>query len=326
MKRMIIFICATMIVLSMSMTALAGSIPEDLLHSDDAQIFFAEVINVYQPIGDKPYIEVLPVKAIKGDVRVGDERAVVYVNPNIVGNFKVKKGRVYLFAYFDENNPTDIFEVASYDTSTLRLKNIEGDMWKRFERYLNEGDYLEAEQKRLDKQNESLPIAGENISLAELIGVAREEAEEVSIHYQSEIYRIDVNSFYNAIDGVLLTDIEDVSIETKDGDTFTLPNGMYITVNGLDGYAFITDDCKVDQYAMHHSTIPNGEYTIKSSDRKKILSLLDDKFYESSKPVTPFSRIALYCVLLVIAVFTLAFSIGCGIKKKKKPSTADESR
>ena len=34
----------------------------------------------------------------------------------------VKEGNVYLFTYFDENNPTDIFEVTSYDTSTLKLK------------------------------------------------------------------------------------------------------------------------------------------------------------------------------------------------------------
>ena len=48
MKKIISFICMTMILLSMSMTALAGSIPEDLLHSDDAQIFFAEVV-YYHP-------------------------------------------------------------------------------------------------------------------------------------------------------------------------------------------------------------------------------------------------------------------------------------
>ena len=43
MKKIISFICMTMILLSMSMTAFAGSIPEDLLHEDFAQIFFAEV-------------------------------------------------------------------------------------------------------------------------------------------------------------------------------------------------------------------------------------------------------------------------------------------
>ena len=132
MKKVISILSLVAIMLSMSIMAFAGSIPEDLLHSDDSQIFFAKVIGVYQPNGDKPYVEVVPVKVIKGDVSIGEEQIIVYYNPNTIGNFKVKEGDVYLFTYFDENNPTDIFEVTSYDTSTLKLKNVQGDMWKRF--------------------------------------------------------------------------------------------------------------------------------------------------------------------------------------------------
>lgn len=39
MRKIICFISMIAIMLSMTMTALAGSIPEDLLHSDDAQTF-----------------------------------------------------------------------------------------------------------------------------------------------------------------------------------------------------------------------------------------------------------------------------------------------
>ena len=78
---------------------------------------------------------------------------------------------MYLFTYFDENNPTDIFEVTSYDTSTLKLKNVEGDMWKRFEQYLNEGRYLSAEHERIDRLNNELVVEnGETITLSELLG------------------------------------------------------------------------------------------------------------------------------------------------------------
>ena len=93
----------------------------------------------------------MPVKVVKGDVGIGGEKAIVYNNPNTVGDFKVKEGNVYLFTYFDENNPTDIFEVTSYDTSTLKLKNVEGDMWMRFQKHLNNGDYEEAEQERRER-------------------------------------------------------------------------------------------------------------------------------------------------------------------------------
>lgn len=151
MKKLISFICMTMILLSMSITAFAGSIPEDLLHFDDAKIFFAEVIGTYNTKEGVPCIEVMPVKVVKGDVGIGGEKAIVYNNPNTVGDFKVKEGTVYLFTYFDENNPTDIFEVTSYDTSTLKLKNVEGDMWMRFQKHLNNGDYEEAEQERRER-------------------------------------------------------------------------------------------------------------------------------------------------------------------------------
>ena len=53
-------------------------------------------------------------------------------------------GEIYLFTYYDDVNTTDIFEVTTYDTKTLKLKHVEGDMWKRFEKYLNEGRYGEA--------------------------------------------------------------------------------------------------------------------------------------------------------------------------------------
>ncbi len=316
MKKIISFICMTMILLSMSMTAFAGSIPEEMLHDDNAQLFFAEVV-YYHPNKENPDIEISPVKVIKGDVKTGVK--LTYYNPNPIGDFKVKEGNVYLFTYFNEHNPTDIFEVTSYDTSTLKLKNVQGDMWERFEKYLNEGRYLEAEQERLDKQNEGLPIEGENISLVELIGVPKEKAEEVKIHYQRAVYDIDVNKFYKAIDDIVLTDIEDVSLAKQNGDTVSLPYGMYITVNGFDGYVFITDDCKVDKYGLHHSDIPNGEYTMKFIDRAKITALFEANAYELPPLESPYARYIVYGVLLgVIVVFIAAFAIGFAVKKKRK--------
>ncbi|MBQ7007947.1 MAG: hypothetical protein IJN05_01905, partial [Ruminococcus sp.] len=185
MKKLISFICMIMILLSVSMTALAGSIPEDLLHEDFAQIFFAEVV-YYHPDKENPDIELSPVKVIKGDVKTGVK--LTYYNPNTVGDFKVKEGNVYLFTYFDENNPTDIFEVTSYDTSTLKLKNVEGDMWKRFEQYLNEGRYLSAEHDRIDRLNNELVVEnGETITLSELLGGYDDSESDVAFYYPDGI-------------------------------------------------------------------------------------------------------------------------------------------
>lgn len=126
----------------------AGSVPEDLLSSDDAEIFFAEVV-AYHPGKENPDIELSPTKVIKGNIKTGTKQ--IYYDPAPVGDLDVKIGDVYLFTYFDENNPTYIFKTTTSDTATLKLKGAQGDMWKRFEQYLNEGQYEEAEAKRIEK-------------------------------------------------------------------------------------------------------------------------------------------------------------------------------
>ena len=139
MKKFIITLTVTVLML-LSVNVFAGDIPESLL-SDQAQIFFGEVVD-YHPDKENPSIGVSPVKVIKGDVVEGSYR--VYNSPWPMGNFTVVPGEIYLFTYYDDVNTTDIFEVTTYDTKTLKLKHVEGDMWKRFEKNLNEGRYGEA--------------------------------------------------------------------------------------------------------------------------------------------------------------------------------------
>lgn len=141
MKRLIITLGILITLLLSSITAFAGDIPESLLHSEEAQIFFGEVL-AYHPNKENPDIEVSPVKKIKGDVKEGTKQ--IYYNPWAMGNFKIKEGKIYLFTYYDDANTTDVFDVTTYDTSTLKLKHVEGDMWERFEKYLNDGEYGEA--------------------------------------------------------------------------------------------------------------------------------------------------------------------------------------
>ena len=61
MKRLSCIIFIVVILLSMSVSTFAGSIPEDLLHSDNAQIFFGKVVS-FEPNGEIPYVEVIPTK------------------------------------------------------------------------------------------------------------------------------------------------------------------------------------------------------------------------------------------------------------------------
>ena len=142
MKRLIalvaVMICMMMI---LPLTAIAGDIPESLLYEESAQLFFGEVLS-YHPDKKNPDIEVSPVVGIKGNVKEGTKQT--YNNPNPIGGFKVRVGKVYLFTYYEGDNYIDFFEVTTYNTKTLKVRHVEGPMWDRFEQYLNEGKYGEA--------------------------------------------------------------------------------------------------------------------------------------------------------------------------------------
>lgn len=146
MKKFIAMLIFVIIMISSSIIALAGDIPESLMYDENAQIFFGEVL-AYHPNKEIPSISVSPVVAIKGKVKEGTKQN--YNHPNSMGDFYIKEGKVYLFTYYENTNYIDIFEVTTYDTRTLKLKHVEGSMWERFEKYINEGKYGEAKVEGL---------------------------------------------------------------------------------------------------------------------------------------------------------------------------------
>ena len=141
MKKFLISIILIISLMSNALIVFAGDIPESLMHSEDAQIFFGEVL-AYHPDKENPDVEVAIVATIKGNIEAGTKHTYLKANP--VGNYNVREGKVYLFTYYDEANTTDVFEVTTYNTKTLKLKHVEGNMWERFEKYLNQGKYGEA--------------------------------------------------------------------------------------------------------------------------------------------------------------------------------------
>ena len=328
MKKIISFICMTMILLSMSMTAFAGSIPEDLLHSDNAQIFFAEVV-YYHPDKENPDIELSPVKVIKGDVKTGVK--LTYYNPNTIGDFKVKEGNVYLFTYFDENNPTDIFEVTSYDTSTLKLKNVEGDMWKRFNDYLNEGIYEVAEKERSG--------IGKQISFAEFLyqkPLSDSNIKKVTLRYQDELHEVDVDEFENIAKEIMITNVKndrlhDEKAKPKQPDPYK--TNLYIQLldenERMVYYAAISRHGEVDRYALMMSRLMQKDYEMKIADLQKLYALFPKSVQKniavseesSVKPLElPDIAEKNYTPWLyggAAAVFAIAFIIGLAVKKRK---------
>ncbi len=301
MKKIICIISIMMIVLSMPMTALAGSIPEDLLHVDDAQVFFAEVL-AYHPNKEYSDIELSPVKVIKGDVKTGVK--LTYYNPNAVGNFMVREGNVYLFTYFDEHNPTDIFEVTSYDTSVLKLKNVSGDMWERFEEYLNNGDYEKAEQQRIDRKNETLLKTGETITLTEYLGADLVNTKSsVSIYSGPLAIDVERDKFFKIANEIVLEKIEPAPSDLNGHNIIiSLPENMEAV--------YISSDCKLSRQNTTTSMILPNEYVMKAEDKAKISALI-----EKEQNLPPMRRVS------VVAVVALALAVSLAVRvviKKKK--------
>ncbi|WP_426348703.1 hypothetical protein ACPWSR_13235 [Alloiococcus sp. CFN-8] len=131
---------------TLSSTAYAGSVPEDLLFSDDARVFFGEIVAYYP---EKEEMEVRIIENIKGDNNLDSKELFPMVSPQ---KTEISIGKAYLIAYYDEFNPTYVFQVTSYDTDKLKLSGArEYDMWQRFEELLNEGKFREAEAERVKK-------------------------------------------------------------------------------------------------------------------------------------------------------------------------------
>ncbi len=320
MKKLICLLGVFVIILSMSISVFAGDVPEGLLSNDDAQVFFGEVLAY-----NDTTVTVSPRVKIKGDVLTGTQQH--YEKPYPVGNFKVKPGNVYLFTYFDENNETNIFEVTSYDTATLKIKNTDFEIWKRFESYLNDGEYEKAEQERIDKINATFTEEGDEISLTALLGVEKSKCDKVKIRFNGarDYFEIDKEKFYELADNIYLTDIKNVLAQASSGsfDIVAYKGDKTYTV-------YMWDKCLVGGERTAMYSAPTGDYTIKASDYKKVVSLFPEEAKAKLPPLSSPSANLLYWVfnnpteakvvatlIVVLLVGGIGFLVGYKIKKKK---------
>ncbi len=315
MKKIISFICA--IIILSTLTAFAGSIPEDLLSEDNAQVFFAEVLSI-----NDNSVELSPIKKIKGDIKPGTKQ--YYPRPNIVGDFKVVPGNVYLFTYFDENNPTDIFNVTSYDTSTLKLKNVTGDMWERFEEYLNDGRYEIAEQERIDRLNKQFETTGDKISLSDYMKIDRDQTHsKIGFYSGPNAYEVEREKFLKLADSIILEKIETQNVQIEDW------HGIYLTAAENQDFAFISPDGKVSRNNPMLSIVMSAEYIIKASDIAKLYTLLPKDAIENLPPLKNvyanfvywfmYNSTKVYIIgalVIVVLIGVIGFFVGYKIKKR----------
>lgn len=134
------FVTILVIFLSAVGVCHAGDVPEALLYTDTAQLYFGEMIE-----WSDTSATILPVKNIKGDVVLNKE--ITYSQGLNCG--KPQKGKVYLIGWIDEHN-LYYWGTNGTDTKTLKL-DYSGGMNQRLQEYLNNGDFEKAEEAREQK-------------------------------------------------------------------------------------------------------------------------------------------------------------------------------
>lgn len=318
MKKFISFFSIIFVLFSLSNTTYAGSVPEDLLHYDGAQVFFGEIISYKESFMDcMGSVEVIPIIKIKGDVAV--DEIVTYSDPVLVGARAVGDGALNLFAYFDENNPTYIFETTTHDTKTLKLKNTTGDMWDRFEKYLNDGKFEKAEDERLNRIDPDYISIGEKISLTEFLGADKAVAQTVtfSLNGIGQKYYVDKDTFFEIADDIMLTNVEDKPMIETDGDNVNIQNdGIYIDVYHSDSkllsYAFISNNCTVDKCSLFMSRLPVADYEIDKADMQKLYNLLPQEALKNQQdyvgkwlPIISWAIIGIICCVIISVIIKL---------------------
>lgn len=298
-----------MMLLVTPMTVFAGSVPEDLLSHDDAKVFFAELISY-----DKEQVQVSPFKVIKGDM---DEREwVTFSDPCVVGSFIPMEKNVYLFAYFDDNNPIYVFNATSYDTEELKLKGAKGDMWKRFEKMLNEGEFEEADAERRDALNADIALTGEEITLTEFLGLENTaNVEKIYIcatDYSRELVT-DMDAFIDVCDTIILK-------KTKTGAP-AAHTGIYVDVQRLSGvrsWAYISEKGEVDNYYHIFSRLPARQYITSVGSIDALTDLVS-----ASQGMPQMRHYKVFVVGGIAILIVLALVVVALKKYKRKGTIAD---
>ena len=333
MKKMISIIGIVAIMISMTITVFAGSIPEDLLTEDNAKLYIGTIEDFTdEETPSAPYVKVTsvsitPVDKIKGDVEMG--KTIVYGKTDM--HLKLEKAKDYLIADIDENN-LYAYEIKSKTEKEIKLLNSDKyDMVQRLEKYINEGAYARAEQERAD--------IGNQISFAEFLfakPLADSDVKKVTFRVQDELCEVAFDEFEKIAKEIMITNVKNKALhdeKAKPQQPDPYKTNLYIEL--LDGneqivsYAAISRHGEVDKYGLMMSRLMQKDYEMKKEDLQKLYSLLPEDVQKdivvpegySEEPLElPDVTAKNYKPWLyggVVAVFAIAFIIGFALKKRK---------
>lgn len=280
MKKLICIVGVFITILTMTFSVSAGSIPEDLLHSDDAKLYIGTVEGFsYKEIPSSPYIKVIalavkPVEHIKGDVEIG--KTITYKDTNIYMN--LVEGKDYLIAYLDQHN-IYAYEIKSKTNDKVTLVDSNDyDMVQRLEEYLNDGLYADAEKER--------STIGLEVTLSEYMEAKIDIAEKVSFNIGGKKYNIDKDEFFKLADEIKVKNVKnDVLQQTDYGENSWQENMIFITVDLKEGHTVYKGDSpfaiasvskygEVSHNAVQMSLLPSKDYQMEIEDVAKLYKLL----------------------------------------------------
>ena len=325
MKRIISLLGIIGIILSMTLTAYAGDVPEALSYEDDAKIFIG-TLKDFKLDSDKPKVldvQVLPTRKIKGDVSINELQT---YNMCHFGKL-VQKEKEYLFGWLSDDSVW-AYEIISYDEKEIKIETYD-EFAKRIQDYLDEGLYTRAEQERA--------TIGQQISLAEFLNampISNATVKKVTLRYQDELHEVDVDEFEKLSKEIMIVNDKN-SILYEEGKDDAYKTVLYIEL--LDeneqpvSFAAVSRFGEVDRYGLMMSRLMNKDYEMKTDDLQKLYSLFPKDVQKNivAPEGIPSSEEPMklqdmeernYTPWLYgggIAVFVIAFIIGVMIKKRR---------
>ena len=333
MKKVISLIGVFIIMLTLTVSVFAGSIPEDLLSDDEAKLYVGRIENFTdEETPSAPYVKVTsvsitPVEKFKGEVEIG--KAIAYDKTNM--HLKLENGKEYLIADIDENN-LYAYEIEYKTEKEIKLVNSRKyDMVQRLENYLNEGAYARAEQERSD--------IGNQISFAEFLfakPLSDSNVKKVIFRVQDEICEVAFDEFEKVAKEIMITNVKnealhDEKAKPKQPDPYK--TNLYIELQDgneqLVSYAAVSRHGEVDKYALMMSRLMNKDYEMKKDDLSKLYSFLPDDVQKNivvpeDSSIKPFELLDVteknylpWIIGSVVAIFVIAFTIGFAVMKRK---------
>lgn len=154
-----IFITIVMSLLFVSTNVYAGDIPESIMLGNQKALFIGKITTI-----NKDTYSILPSTVMMGSIQQS-EISIQKFDKYYGTNNKPKVGDFIVAVLLDENKVDDtwVFKSTSDDYKALKLVSESYDMVVRYEKYINEGKYFEA-QKRINEDNKA-SITSANVSL-----------------------------------------------------------------------------------------------------------------------------------------------------------------